>query len=83
MINNTFFIVFRVPDHRNIVKNTNQDEWGWEFVDSVEYSDYNEAKRIREEYQAAFPKHVVRMRAIPTKAGLYTEDDIKRMRSGR
>lgn len=82
MINNTFFIVFRRGDHRDVIKNPNQDAWGWEFVDGIEYSDYQTAKKMREEYAAAFPKHAVRMRAIPTKPGLYSQDDIDEMRCG-
>jgi hypothetical protein len=80
MINNTFYIVFRRGDHRDVIKNDNQDRWGWEFVDNIEYFDYNEAKRIREEYAKAFPRFAVRLRAVPTKSGLYTEQDIERMR---
>lgn len=80
MINNTFFIVFRSADHRNVIKNDSQNQWGWEFVDNIEYVDYAEAKRVREEYQAAFPQFVVHIRAVPTKPGLYTEQEIERMR---
>lgn len=80
MKNNTFFMVFRTNDHRDVIKNDSQDAWGWEFVDNIEYFDYNEAKRVREEYQKAFPQFVVRMRCVPTEPGLYSAEDIKRMR---
>ena len=83
MINNTFFIVFRQANYKNIIPNPNQDRHGWEFVDNIEYFDYNEAKRIREEYALAFPQFAVHLRAIPTKFGLYSQKDIDYMRQGR
>jgi len=80
MNNNTFYLVFREPDHRNVKKNPNQDPWGWEFVDGIEIFSYKEVKVLLEEYSLAFPKFVVRIRAVPTKPGLYTEEDIKKMK---
>ena len=83
MKNNTFFIVFRKGDPREIVPNPNQDRWGWEFVDNIEYFTYDEAELMREEYAAAFPQFAVRLRAIPTEVGLYSQEDISYMREGR
>jgi hypothetical protein len=80
MKNNTFFIVFREPDHRNIIKNDEQDAYGWEFADNIEIFDYQEAKRVREEYQKAMPNFVVNIRAVPIKVGLYSQSDIDGMR---
>lgn len=80
MKNNTFFIVFREPDHRNVIPNPNQDRWGWEFADKIEYTDYKEAQRVREEYAATMKNFVVRIRCVPTHTGLYSQKDINEMK---
>lgn len=64
MINNTFFIVVREMDFPAFEQRPGRDRWGWEYADNIEMTDYKEAQRMREEYQAAMPKHVVRIRAI-------------------
>lgn len=66
MINNTFFIVFRTPNHQDVVANPNQDRYGWELVDNIERLDYNTAKAEMAEYQKAMPQFAVRLRAVPT-----------------
>jgi hypothetical protein len=65
MINNTFFIVVREIDFPAFERREGRDQWGWELADKIEHVDYKEAKRLREEYQLAMPKHVVRIRAVP------------------
>lgn len=65
MINNTFFIVVREVDLKPFEERPNRDRWGWEYADNIEMTDYSEAKRMREEYALAMPKHIVRIRAIP------------------
>lgn len=80
MKNNTFYIVFRKGDHREVIPNDSQDRWGWEFADGVEIFDYKEAQRLREEYQSAMTGFCVHIRCVPTKVGLYSESDIMDMR---
>lgn len=36
---------------------------GWEFVDGIEIFDYQQAKRLMEEYRAAMPSHTVLIHA--------------------
>lgn len=65
MINNTFFIVFRTANHKDVVPNPNQDRYGWELVDNIERTDYKTAKAEMDEYQKAMPQFCVRLRAVP------------------
>lgn len=56
----------------------NRDQWGWEFADNIEMTDYKEAMRIRKEYQDAMPSHVVRIRAVPTdKSSIFYNEFLK------
>jgi hypothetical protein len=64
MINNTFFIVFRTPSPNDVIPNSNQDRWGWEYADGIEIFCYKEAQKMREEYQAIMPNFAVRIRAV-------------------
>lgn len=65
MLNNTFRIVFREGDWRNIRPNPNQDRYGWEHADDIEYTDYQEAKAMMQEYRNAMPNFIVLIRATP------------------
>lgn len=65
MKNNTFFIVFRQSDYKNIIANENQDRFGWELADGIEIFNYDEAKKMMQEYQAVMKDFVVRIRCIP------------------
>ena len=65
MINNTFFIVCREMDIRDPNHgHPNRDRWGWEFADLIERTDWKTAEKELREYQAAMPRHVVRIRAV-------------------
>lgn len=82
MINNTFFLVMRPDNLSEVNSSVKADRHGWEFIDKIEYTDYNEALTLMKEYSSAFPNHTVRIRAIPTKVGLYSQKDIDTMRMG-
>ena len=64
MINNTFFIVARENDQKPFELKPYGDKWGWELVDGIEMTDWQEAKRMLEEYRSIMPKHTVLIRAI-------------------
>jgi hypothetical protein len=66
MINNTFYIVFRKSNHKDVVPNPNQDRYGWEFADNIERMDWKTAKADMEEYRKAMPQFHVCIRAIST-----------------
>jgi hypothetical protein len=66
VINNTFFIVCREADMKSPNHgHPNRDRWGWEFADNIERMDWQTAKKDLQEYQAAMPNHIVRIRCVP------------------
>jgi len=65
MKDNSFFIVVRESEMTYKSDRPFRDRWGWEFADNIERFSYEEAKRDREEYQAAMPNHIVRIRCVP------------------
>lgn len=65
MVNNTFFIVIRELDYKPFEERPGRDRWGWELADNIEMTEWAYASKMREEYQAAMPHHVVRIRAVP------------------
>ena len=64
MNNHKFVLVFRTHNYFDGIKNNNQDSYGWELVDNIEYTDYTTAKAMMAEYQQAFANYCVRIRAI-------------------
>lgn len=54
-----FAVYFRAHDHRDVIQNPNQNDWGWERVDSFEYDTLKEAVSAKEEYAKVFTKHKV------------------------
>lgn len=65
MVNNTFFIVYREKDMKGIRHDLpNRDRWGWGFVDLIERTSYEEAKKDLAEYRLAMPNFLVLIRNI-------------------
>lgn len=62
MINHTFFIVCRERDLSIVNNMPFRDRFGWEYVDGIEIFDWEEAKKLRKEYDSAFPSHTVLIR---------------------
>lgn len=66
MRNNTFFIVVREKDQEKLNpyrfgRVAGRLYGGWEFTDGIEIFDYQEAKKLRKEYELAMPSHIARI----------------------
>lgn len=63
-----FAVYFRAHNHRDVIQNPNQNDWGWERCDSFEYDTLNEAVSAKEEYAKAFTGQQVVATVVKTPA---------------
>lgn len=59
MKRNIYSLIFRENDYKNIIKNPNQNSFGWEYIDNITYLNYQEALLMKKEYEGGFPKRII------------------------